>query len=49
MIQLAWSLLSPLGYRPTDTYYRSYGYAPRPYYGGYGGVMVGLTMSGGYG
>ena len=24
------------GYRPYRPYYRSYGYAPRPYYGGYG-------------
>src|SRR6202158_5414487 len=25
------------GYRHYRPYYRSYGYAPRPYYGGYGG------------
>src|SRR6202158_2377138 len=33
------------GYRHYRPYYRSYGYAPRPYYGGYGGPYYG----GGYG
>src|SRR3979409_2078930 len=34
------------GYRHYRPHYRSYGYAPRPYYGGCGaGVMVGRTMA----
>src|SRR6266850_4451126 len=37
------------GYRHYRPYYRSYGYAPRPYYGGYGGGYGGPYYGGGYG
>jgi hypothetical protein len=38
------------GYRHYRPYYRSYGYAPRPYYGGYGGGYGGRPYyGGGYG
>ena len=35
------------GYRHYRPYYRSYGYAPRPYYGGYGGPGVTFSFGGG--
>ena len=35
------------GYRHYRPYYRSYGYAPRPYYGGYGGPSVSFSFGGG--
>src|SRR4030081_3104284 len=35
------------GYRHYRPYYRSYGYAPRPYYGGYGGGFGGADAGGG--
>src|SRR6202023_3247574 len=37
------------GYRHYRPHYRSYGYAPRPYYGGYGGGYGGPYYGGGYG
>ena len=38
------------GYRSYRPYYgNSYGYAPRPYYGGYGGGYGGPYYGGGYG
>jgi len=37
------------GYRHYRPLYRSYGYAPRPYYGGYGGGYGGPYYGGGYG
>src|ERR1700738_5591536 len=37
------------GYRHYRPHYRSYGYAPRPYYGGYGGGYGGAYYCGGYG
>jgi hypothetical protein len=37
------------GYRHYRPYYRSYGYAPRPYYGGYDGGYGGPYYGGGYG
>jgi hypothetical protein len=37
------------GHRHYRPYYRSYGYAPRPYYGGYGGGYGGPYYGGGYG
>jgi hypothetical protein len=33
------------GYRHYRPYYRSYGYAPRPYYGVMAAAMVGRTMA----
>ncbi len=37
------------GYRHYRPHYRSYGYAPRPYYSGYGGGYGGPYYGGGYG
>src|SRR5258708_36694397 len=37
------------GYRHYRPYYRSYGYAPRPYYGGYGGGLCYAAQCGGFG
>jgi hypothetical protein len=37
------------GYRHYRPYYRSCGYAPRPYYGRYGGGYGGPYYGGGYG
>jgi hypothetical protein len=37
------------GYRHYRPHYRSYGYAPRPYNGGYGGGYGGPYYGGGYG
>ena len=38
-----------IGITATRPYYRSYGYAPRPYYGRYGGGYGGPYYGGGYG